>query len=85
MQLTERIEAIETRLKAINLKLWRLCKDAGVDYGTVHRWRTGKTVPLLTTAEQHLGALEAALSRHETIILEKLRKRRPSPGATARA
>lgn len=81
MQLADRIEAIEARLRDINLTLWRLCKDAGVDYGTLHRWRTGKSTPLVTTLEQHLGALEGALRLHEATILTKLSKRKSLPAS----
>lgn len=86
MQFLERINAIEARLQVINLTLWQLCQDAGVDYGTVQRWRNGETSPLARTVEKHLGALEGALAKTERSILTKLkkRKRRSSSPAAAR-
>lgn len=74
MQLADRIEAIEARLAVINLALWQLCKNAGVDYGTVHSWRTGKRSPRISNAEKHLAKLEAELTKAERSILSKLQK-----------
>lgn len=70
MQYRDRIEAIEARAARLNLTLWRLCRDAGVDYSTLHRWKSDETSPNVATLERVLGQLERMLDELE----DKMRK-----------
>ncbi len=72
MQFLDRINAIEQRAARVNLSLWQLCRDAGVDYSIIHRWKNSEMSPNVATLDRHLGRLEEKLAEIETKILREL-------------
>lgn len=72
MQFIDRINAIETRANVINRSLFVLCREAGVDYTRVYRWKTGENVPTVILLERNLGALESKLDELERDVRDAL-------------
>ena len=72
MQFLDRIKAIESRAGVVNLSLFQLCREAGVDYVRVYRWKTGENSPTVNLLERHLGALERKLTELEERMREAL-------------
>ena len=72
MQVADRISDIEKRAARINLKLFPLCKAAGVSWGNLRRWRDGEVSPTVNLFEKTLAALELKLSEREQEILKNL-------------
>lgn len=77
MQHLNRINAIVSRARTLNLSLRVVCLGAGVEYSTVWRWQQGRSSPVMShfaettaTLEAHLAALEktthAALQQRKT-------------------
>ncbi len=73
MQPIERINAIETRARAINLGLKRVCTLAGVDYSRVWRWQKGQSQPLLANFIRVTGHLDDTLKHLEEQMRERLK------------
>lgn len=72
MQTTHRIADIETRARRIGYSLLRLCREAGAQYATVHRWKNQEAQPIESTANRHLGRLETKLIELERNLVETL-------------
>lgn len=72
MQIKNILDAIEARAGSLNVSLPVLCRDAGVQYSTIYRWRHGQSSPLLETFRQHTAALERELSKREREMRRRL-------------
>ena len=56
----EVLNGLTDRASALNLSMRDLCKEAGVAYSTVTRWRSGFSDPL-----KSITKLDAVLRHHE--------------------
>lgn len=58
----KRVDAIETRAKAVGLNFTSICKEAGISRATPDRWKkqTPKTIEIVTT-------MEGIVARHEAL------------------
>lgn len=74
MQVTNRIDEIERRARAINLTLHQVCRGAGQHYSTIVRWRQGQNLTL-HTFERVCAALEHELDAREAAVREALAER----------
>jgi transcriptional regulator with XRE-family HTH domain len=60
------------RAKALGITLSKLAHEAGVDYITLYRWRTGERIPTLipfSKMAEFVEAEEAKLPPHERIAI----------------
>jgi hypothetical protein len=65
MQIHDRINALNDRAAVLNLSLWRVCKLAGVDYGTVSRWRNNECNPTINRFSEFTTKVESQIESLE--------------------
>lgn len=75
MQSTVRMKEISDRASAINLTVWRLCKEAGVDYASWSRWHKGEVSPTERVFELAMTKLEGRLREREFALYQRLAPR----------
>lgn len=73
MELNDRIGAIEARCRRLGRTLAATCRDAGVPFPTIWRWKTGQPAKT-STIRCHLSRLEGCLDGREEALRKALEK-----------
>jgi len=71
MEWISELEAIERRAARINVRMHRLCREAGVPSNNLTRWRQGGS-PKMSTFRRDMDKLWATLKRMEADLLRSL-------------